>query len=302
MIAFMVLVFVAVALAASAFVVLPLIRRSREDEARRPLVAVGAGLGVAAVGLLFYIVLGTPQVALSSLRGPSANDYPELIASLSRQMRQRPDDIQGWTLLARGYMAVGNPPEAMKAFREAVNLTKERLGAVPPALLASYGEAVAQASNGVTKEAEDIFREVLEQDPSDLMARYYVGLAQSTRGDRAGALEMWEGVLADAPPDAEWRGALVNQVAMLRAQMVRGDGAGGAGGAPNPVAMVAQLASRLEGNPNDLNGWLMLIRAYSVLGEKDKAAAALTKARTVFANETQAQDALAQAAKENALN
>ena len=66
--------------------------------------------------------------------------------------------------------------------------------------------------------------------------------------------------------------------------------------------MVAQLASRLDANPNDLEGWLRLIRAYSVLGEREKAEAALTKARTVFANQTQAQDALAQAAKENALN
>ena len=74
------------------------------------------------------------------------------------------------------------------------------------------------------------------------------------------------------------------------------------GGAPNPQAMVAQLASRLDTNPNDLDGWLRLIRAYSVLGEKDKAGAALTRARTVFANQAQAQDALAQAAKENALN
>ena len=301
MIAVMILVFVAVALAASAFVVLPLVRPSRDDAARQPLLAVGAGLGVAALGLVLYVMLGTPQVALSSLQGASTTDYPQLIATLSRQMRERPDDMQGWTLLGRGYMAVGNPAEAMKAFRQAVNLSKERLGEAPPALLSSYGEAVAQASNGVTKEAEDIFRAVLEQDPGDLMARYYVGLAQSTRGDRAGALQMWEGVLADAPPDAERRGALVDQVALLRAQMIRGEGGGG-GGAPNPQAMVAQLASRLDSNPNDLEGWLRLIRAYSVLGEKDKAGAALTRARTVFANQTQAQDALAQAAKENALN
>ena len=201
-------------------------------------------------------------------------------------------------LLGRGYMAVGDPVESMKAFRQAVDLTKARLGAAPPALMSSYGEAIAQASNGVTKEAEDIFRAVLQEDPEDLMARYYIGVAQSARGDRTGALQMWEGVLADAPPDAEWRSTLVNQIALLRAQEINGGG----GGAPNPQAMVAQLASRLDANPNDLNGWLMLIRAYSVLGEKDKAEAALSRAKTVFANQSQAQAALAQAAKEAALN
>jgi cytochrome c-type biogenesis protein CcmH len=66
--------------------------------------------------------------------------------------------------------------------------------------------------------------------------------------------------------------------------------------------MVAQLASRLDANPNDLEGWLRLIRAYSVLGESEKAGAALNRARTVFANDAQAQAALAQAAKEATLN
>jgi cytochrome c-type biogenesis protein CcmH len=296
MLAVLILIFAAVALLASAFVALPLIRRSREGASRRPLLALGAGFAVAAVGVGFYVVLGSPHLALTSLRGATNEDYPALIATLAREMRERPGDLQGWTLLARGYMAIGNAPEAAKAFRQAINVSKEGVGAVPPQLLSSYGEALAQASNAVTKEAEDIFRAVLEQDPGDLMARYYVGLALSTRGDREGALQLWEGVLADAPPDAEWRGALLDQVALLRAQML------GGGGAPNPQAMVAQLASRLDANPNDLEGWLRLIRAYSVLGETEKAAAALSRARSLFANQPSAQAALAQAAKEATLN
>jgi cytochrome c-type biogenesis protein CcmH len=119
-------------------------------------------------------------------------------------------------------------------------------------------------------------------------------LALASRGDKAGALQLWEGVLADAPPDTPWRGALVDQLASLKAE------SGGA--APNPMAMVAQLAQRLETNPNDLDGWLRLIRAYAVLGDKPKAVAALTRARTVFASQAPAQAALAKAAEDNALN
>ena len=126
MIAVLVLIFAAVALAASAFVALPLISRSRDDATRRPLLALGAGLGVTAVGLVFYIFLGQPQLALSALRGASAEDYPQLIATLSRERRERPDDLQGWSLLGRGHMAGGNPGEASKAFRQAINLSKER--------------------------------------------------------------------------------------------------------------------------------------------------------------------------------
>jgi cytochrome c-type biogenesis protein CcmH len=292
-VALLILVFGAVALIASAFVVLPLLRASA-SAGRRPWLAVISGLGVLVIGLGVYAWLGQPGVALSSLGTPSATDYPALVASLARRMPDRPGDREGWTFLARGYTALGILDQAAKAFERAVAIAKEQDGAAPPQLLADYGEATAQAAGQITPEAEAIFKEVLKEDPKDLKSRIYMGEAAFERGDKAGALELWKGVLADAPPGAEWRAGLINRVAALTAES--GDAA------PNPMAMVAQLASRLESNPNDLNGWLMLIRAYAVLGDKDKAAAALTKARTIFANEAPAQAALTQLAKEYALN
>ena len=293
----LVLVFGLVTLLASAFVVLPLLRRPRavdDAKARGVWLALGGGLGVAAVGLGFYAFVGQPQIALSALRGPSTNDYPALIAALAQRMPQRPDDLEGWTLLGRGYMAYGNTAQAAKAFGRAVAIAKVQLGAAPPQLLSSYGEALTQDAGEVSKDAEAAFREAVKEDPSELMSRYYLGLALSSRGDKNGALQLWEGVLADAPLNAPWRGGLINQMAALKAQ---------SGGAPpNPAAMVARLASELDANPNNLNGWLMLIRAYSVLGDKEKASAALGRARTVFANQPEAQAQLAQSAKEFSLN
>ncbi len=43
--------------------------------------------------------------------------------------------------------------------------------------------------------------------------------------------------------------------------------------------MVDRLATRLKDNGNDVEGWLRLVRAYMVLGERDKAQAALADAR-----------------------
>jgi len=295
MIFVLILIFGLVALAAAGFVVLPLLRLPGEATSKhRPWFAVAAGLVTMAIGLGVYVVLGQPQLALSSLTGPSTTDYPALIAMLARRMPSRPGDVEGWTLLGRGYLALGNATQAEKALGHAVDAAKAEQGAAPPALLASYGEAMAESAGQVTKEAEAVFRQALDEDPENLVSRYYVGLALSARGDKAGALQMWEAVLAEAPPDTPWRGALVDQVAALKAQ------AGGA--APNPMAMVQQLAQRLETNPNDLEGWLRLIRAYSVLGDKPKAVAALTRARGVFASQAPAEAALAKAAQENALN
>ena len=48
-------------------------------------------------------------------------------------------------------------------------------------------------------------------------------------------------------------------------------------------AMVDQLAGRLEHDGSDAEGWLRLIRSYSVLREMDLAKSALIKARAALA-------------------
>ena len=44
--------------------------------------------------------------------------------------------------------------------------------------------------------------------------------------------------------------------------------------------MVARLAQRMAENGSDVDGWLRLIKAYAVLGERDKALSAAASART----------------------
>ena len=52
--------------------------------------------------------------------------------------------------------------------------------------------------------------------------------------------------------------------------------------------MVERLAARLKQNGADLNGWLMLIRSYTVLKQPDKAQDAIALARKQFASDSQA--------------
>jgi cytochrome c-type biogenesis protein CcmH len=42
--------------------------------------------------------------------------------------------------------------------------------------------------------------------------------------------------------------------------------------------MVARLAARLESQPGDVDGWIMLMRSYQTLGRKDDARGALARA------------------------
>ncbi len=80
---------------------------------------------------------------------------------------------------------------------------------------------------------------------------------------------------ADVPANSAVHADLVDRIAALRAR------SGGA--TPDIGAMVAGLAARLKANPDDPAGWQRLIRAYAVLGDKDKARAALADARKAAA-------------------
>lgn len=63
-------------------------------------------------------------------------------------------------------------------------------------------------------------------------------------------------------------------------------------------SMMEGLAARLEQDPNDIEGWLRLIRARTVMGDTDQARADLAAAKSVFAAETPEGQALAALARE----
>jgi cytochrome c-type biogenesis protein CcmH len=49
--------------------------------------------------------------------------------------------------------------------------------------------------------------------------------------------------------------------------------------------IVTRLADRLKENGNDVEGWQRLLRAYMVLGERDKANAAAADAKRALASD-----------------
>jgi cytochrome c-type biogenesis protein CcmH len=49
--------------------------------------------------------------------------------------------------------------------------------------------------------------------------------------------------------------------------------------------MVARLAERLQNDGSDVEGWMRLVRSYMVLGESDKARAAVADARRALAGD-----------------
>jgi cytochrome c-type biogenesis protein CcmH len=277
--------FALVAAIAVLFAALPLF--PMEKPTMRYVSLAALALFMVAVGGGTYYLLGRPHLAQREANGLNTREVNGLIPFLIKRVRQYPNDARAWRYLGESYMSANDPRDAAKAFGKVIELT----GRGDAALDAAYGQALVAASNGaVPPEAEKAFAAALEIDPSSAPARFYLGLAKAERKDNAGAIQLWQSLLADVAVTSPLHQMLVDRIAILTSQS-------GPGGAPNPRAMVDMLAARLKADPNDALGWVRLMRAYTVLGETQKAQQALASARKAFADNKDAQTAFNTAAK-----
>jgi cytochrome c-type biogenesis protein CcmH len=281
--------FVVVALIAIAFAAVPLWRKAQGRN--RAILLAGLTLSILGIGGGTYVLLGRPHLAVREAQGLESREMSAMVPYLIKRVRENPNDPRAWRFLAQAYMAANDVRNAAKALGKEISIR----GRGDAVLDAAYGEALVLQNGGqVPAEAEEAFNDALKVDPRNTPARFYLGLAKAIRRDNAGAIALWESLLADTPSDAPLHQMLVDRLAMLRAQEVS-QGSGGA--APNPRAMVAMLAARLKADPNDALGWVRLMRAYTVLGETEKAKQALADARKAFPDNPDAQTAFNTAAK-----
>jgi cytochrome c-type biogenesis protein CcmH len=269
------IVLAVLALIAALFAAVPVWRMGGTKKARA-LLAGAVVLFVAGIGAGVYLVVGQPRLALREAEGLASRDPNSLAPMLIKRVRQNPDDEQAWVYLARIYLTAGDAGQAAGAFGRAV-LAARKHGRETPDLDSAYGEMLVQAAGGeVVPGAVSAFSAALAADPKSAPARYYLGMAAAQKGDRATAQRYWQGLLDEIPANAPLHSELVDRLASIGAAP---PAVAGAGGAPDINAMVEGLAARLKARPDDPQGWLRLIRAYSVLGETDKAKAALAAAR-----------------------
>ncbi|MBX6425600.1 MAG: c-type cytochrome biogenesis protein CcmI [Variibacter sp.] len=268
---------------------------------RRRLVAVGVFALLPLGAGLLYAALGVPSLPGAPLAARTQTPLAErpiesLVAQVEAHLERHPEDGRGWEVVAPVYLRLGRFEDAVTA-----RLNALRLNGATADREADYGEALVAAANGVvTREARAAFERALARDREHAKARYYLGLAAEQDGRREQAADIWRGLLAAAPENAPW-------VALVRQSLARLAAEPGAGGtaesgpsadelaaaarlAPEERAamvrgMVERLAARLRENGSDLEGWRRLIRAYMVLGEREKAQAALADARRAASGE-----------------
>jgi cytochrome c-type biogenesis protein CcmH len=280
---------IVLALAAILFAAWPLVRRKGGPKGlARGLLLGSVSLFVLGAGVGSYLILGEPGLAERAAQGLNTRDVNGLIPFLIERVRKDPSDVRAWRYLGELYTAANDPGQAAAAYGRALALT----GKGNAALDIAYGQALVVQNNGnVPDPAMAAFQDAMSVDATNIAARFYLGLGKAQRRDRDGALKLWQNLLKDTPASAPLHGILVDRIAMLTAT-------GPNGGPPDPRAMVASLAAQLKADPDNAPGWVRLVRAYHVLGEDDKARAALDQARKVFADNKDALTAFDTAEKD----
>ena len=267
-------------------------------------------------------VQGQQQATLGSVE--------EMIDRVVQRLKRNPKDVEGWRVLGWSYFntdrfeessaayakaielspnnaelrsaygealvraAAGNVTDEAKAVFERtlqlnpadsrahffIGLSKEQAGDKMSALndwiaILNHGDSSEPWFADLTQRANKLGQDV-GVDVSSLLHR---GNAETT-GGVLGSLEKQQSAAPDAARKTEPTAEDVrNAEAMAptdRAAMIRG--------------MVDRLAARLEETPNDVEGWIKLIRSRKILGENDAAEEAFHRALDIFKGAPQEQE------------
>ena len=237
-------------------------------------------------------------------------------------------------MLGWSYFEVQKFAESATAMKRATTLdpdTAEYWSMLGEALvMASNGQQVPN-------DAAEAFRKAVAIDKGDPRARYFLAVQKDISGDHQGAIEDWFALLEDTPADAPYAQdvrRVISQVAQkegidVAARLAKASPAPATGGVttdgpatataaiPGPTSqqmkeaasmppgqqeamianMVEGLAKRLEQNPNDADGWIMLMRSRMTLGETAKAVAARDAGLRAFKNDGQQAKRIREAAQ-----
>ena len=153
----------------------------------------------------------------------------EMISRLAARLEQDPDDLTGWTMLAKSYSVMSRYDEAVHAFRNIMRLG----GGDNAAMLADFADALAASNNGMfPDEAGTLLGRAVELEQDNVKALWLAGHWQNQQGDAAAAVGYWERAARLIPADSKDGQVIREQIADVRAQ----------GGLPAGTATVQQTA------------------------------------------------------------
>ena len=245
----------------------------------------------------------TVEASVPATAIPRDPQFVELMVQLRSALERRPNDVQGFSLLASNEAIMGNFEAAYRAQGRVLELKGDSATADD---YAKYADFLVLAAGGyVSPEAENALMRSLQIDRENGTARYYSGLLFAQNGRPDLAFQFWRGLLDSSPSDAPWVPAIraqIEDIAYLAGVKYTLPPEGNAPIGPNAADveaaqnmsveertamirnMVEGLSARLASEGGTPAEWARLITALGVLGEQDRAQAIWADAQEVFAD------------------
>lgn len=179
------------------------------------------GLGIPFIAIVFYLNIGEPNrienpapvgaPTAATSAGPPERSQEQIeanVAKLAEKLQSNPNDVQGWTMLARSYSSMEKFGEAANAYGKATELSPKDAD-----LWAEYAFATAMA-NGRTLQGKptEMVNQALKIDPENAKALQLAGSAAFEAKDYKKAVDYWQRVLKKVPPDSEVGQAITERI------------------------------------------------------------------------------------------
>ena len=211
-------------------VAVPLLRRGVTAAAPGP----APWAAVAATGLL---VIGSAVLYVSWSNWPwrtvTPGDSPQsMVARLARQLERDPQNLDGWLMLGRSYLALQQYPLALRAFERADRLSD---GKNADALTGEAETLALTDESELNGRASRLIERALVLAPDSGKALFFGAAVAARRGDLPLARARFVKLLGMDPP-ADVRPLIEQQITAIDAKLGGATPAGGAGVAPQPPA------------------------------------------------------------------
>lgn len=207
--------------AALACALVPMLRTARRDgKPRAPFVlALLLALTTPPVVLAAYLAIGTPQ-ALQPAPVDNHADLADATQQLKASLARKPDDAQGWALLAQAYSALNQPQQALDALDHLLKLKPD-----DPDAMVAWVEARAETDPGhrIGDASRAKLQHALQIDSTHQRALWLLGISDFQRQQYADAARRWKTLLALLQPGSRVAATVQQELAEAEARV------GGAG-------------------------------------------------------------------------
>ena len=288
-------------------------------------IALGAAVAIAlaAGGVAMWRGRDTAATTATPTATATQPSVDEVITTLEARLKANPNDAEGWRMLGWSYYQTQRYAEAATAMKRATVLdpkNPEYFSMLGEALVLA-----SKDGDGVPPDAAAAFDAALALDPKEPRARYFHAVRLDLDGKHQAALDEWFALLKDSPADAPWAGdvreviqqvgkknnidvaaklAAISPAAPANGFKTTGQDIASAG-IPGPTrdqiqaatalpkgtqdqmiqGMVDGLEKKLQANPANAQGWIMLMRSRMQLGQQKQAALALQGGLAAFKND-----------------